>query len=75
MRVEIILTKIVGGNDEEEIVTLELIPKNEDQKLPKKPQIQSCITQFFKNNKKWVLSDSILKKILALYFSEIFLFS
>ena len=21
----------------------------------KKPQIQSCITQFFKNNKKWVL--------------------
>ena len=43
---------IVGGNDEEEMVTLELIPKNEDQKLPKKPQIQSCITQFFKNNKK-----------------------
>ena len=35
---------IVGGNDEEEMVTLELIPKNEDQKLPKKPQIQSCIT-------------------------------
>ena len=43
---------IVGGNDEEEMVTLELIPENEDQKLPKKPQIQSCITQFFKNNKK-----------------------
>ena len=25
---------IVGGNDEEEMVTLELIPENEDQKLP-----------------------------------------
>ena len=43
---------IVPKNDEEEMVTLELIPKNEDQKLPNKPQIQSCITQFFKNNKK-----------------------
>ena len=39
---------IVGGNDEEEMVTLELIPENEDQRLPKKPQVQSCITQFFK---------------------------
>ena len=29
---------------EEEIVTLELVPENEDQKLPKKPQIESCIT-------------------------------
>ena len=36
---------IVGGNDEEEMVTLELIPENEDQLLPKKPQVQSCITQ------------------------------
>ena len=27
---------IVGGNDEEETVTFELIPDNEDQKLPKK---------------------------------------
>ena len=26
--------------------------ENEDQKLPKKPEIQSCITQLFKNNKK-----------------------
>ena len=40
---------IVGGNDGEETVTLELIPENEDQRLPKKPQVQSCITQFFKN--------------------------
>ena len=42
---------IVGGNDEEEMVTLELIPENEDQRLPEKPQVQSCITQFFKNKK------------------------
>ena len=39
---------IVGGNDEEEMVTLELISETEDQKLPRKPQIQSGITQFFK---------------------------
>ena len=25
--------------------------RSEDQKLPKKPQLQSCITQIFKNNK------------------------
>ena len=61
---------IVGGNDEEEMVTLELIPKNEDQKLPKKPQIQSCITQFFKSNKKWVLSDSMLKKYKRFIFPK-----
>ena len=30
------------------MVTLELIPENEDQKLPKKPQIQSCIPIFQK---------------------------
>ena len=28
-------------------------------KVALKPQIQSCIKQFFKNNKKWVLSDSM----------------
>ena len=27
-------------------------PEIEERKLPEKPQIQSCITQFFKNNKK-----------------------
>ena len=42
---------IVGENDEDEMVTLEFIPEIEEQKLPEKPQIQSCITQFFKNNK------------------------
>ena len=30
---------IVCENDEEEMVTLELIPENEDQRLPKKPQV------------------------------------
>ena len=41
----------------------------------KKPKIQSGITNFFKNNNKWVLSDSMLRKIQAIYiFSEIFLF-
>jgi len=39
-------------NDEEEMVTLELIPENKGQKLPKKPLIQSCITNFFSNNKE-----------------------
>ena len=42
---------LVGENDEDEMVTLEFIPEIEEPKLPKKPQIQSCITQFFKNNK------------------------
>ena len=42
---------LVGENDEDEMVTLEFIPEIEEQKLPEKPQIQSCITQFFKNNK------------------------
>ena len=44
------------------------------QKLSKKPRIQSWITQFFKNNKKWVLSDSMLKKIQVIYFFKILLF-
>ena len=39
------------------MVTLELIPEKKDQELPKKPQIPSCITQFFRNSKKWVLND------------------
>ena len=39
-------------NDEDEI-TLEFIPEIEEQKLSGKPQVQSCITQFFKNN-KWL---------------------
>ena len=33
------------------MVTLELIPESEDRALSKKPQIPSCITQFFENNK------------------------
>ena len=37
-----------GANDEDEMVTLEFIPKFGGQKLPEKPQVQSCITQFFK---------------------------
>ena len=32
----------------------------------KKPQIQSCITWFFKKNKKWVLSCWMLKKSMYL---------
>ena len=44
--------QIKCGNNEEEMVTLKLIPENEDHQLSKKPQFQSCITQFFKNNKK-----------------------
>ena len=31
------------------------MPEYEDQKLPKKPQSQSCKTQFFKNIKKMSL--------------------
>ena len=42
---------LVGANDEDEMVTLEFIPEIEEQKLPEKPQVQSCITQFFKKNK------------------------
>ena len=52
MRVEIILTKIDGGNDEEEIVTLELIPKNEDQKLPKNLKFSPALHNFSKIIKK-----------------------
>ena len=32
-----------------------LIPEKEDQEMPNKPQIQSCITQFFKNIEKRLL--------------------
>ena len=32
------------------------------------PQIQSCITQFFKNNKKWVLFCSMLKENQWIFF-------
>ena len=39
------------------------ISKKEDQESPKKPQIKSCIAIVSKNKKKWVLSDSMLKKI------------
>ena len=53
------------------MVTLELIPENEDQKLPKKPQIQSCIAKFFKNNKKMSLKRLNVEKIQAINFSEI----
>ena len=49
------------------MVTLELIPENEDQRLPKKPQVQSCITQFFKN-KKWVLFGSVFKENQCIFF-------
>ena len=70
---------ILGGNDKEEIVTLELInevevTENEDHKPPKKPQIQSCITQFFKINKKMSLKRLNVEKIQAIYFSEILFF-
>ena len=37
------------------------MPENEDTKLPKKPQIQSCITQFFKNTKKMSLKKGSKK--------------
>ena len=36
----------------------------------KKLKIQSCITQFLKNNKKWVLSDSMLKKYRLFVFPK-----
>ena len=39
---------IVGGNDEEEMVTLELIPENEDQKLPKKLKFSPALQNFLK---------------------------
>ena len=32
------------------MVTLEFIPEMKEQKLPERPQIQSFIRQFFKNN-------------------------
>ena len=65
---------LVGENDEDEMVTLEFIPESEEQKspemeerkLPEKPQIQSCITQFFKNNKNDLLDDR--KKSSFLFF-------
>ena len=52
------------------MITFELTLKNEDQKFPKKPKIQSCITQFFKSNKKWVLSDLMLKKYKRFIFPK-----
>ena len=42
---------LVGENDEDNMITLDFIPEIEEQKLPEKPQIQSCITKFFKNYK------------------------
>ena len=44
----IVTFRVIEGLRIEEMVTFELIPENEDQRLPKKPQVQSCITQFFK---------------------------
>ena len=35
----------------DEMVILEFIPEIEEQKLHIKPKIQSCVTQFFENNK------------------------
>ena len=68
---------ILGGNDKEEIVTLELInevevTENEDHKLPKNLKFSAALHNFSKIIKKWVLSDSMLKNI---YFSGILLFS
>ena len=58
-------------NDEEEMVTLEKIPENEDQELSKKPEIQSEITNFFqKKNIKCLFSGSMFQNIKA-FFSEI----
>ena len=56
------------------MVTLEFIPESEEQKspeieerkFPEKPQIQSCVTQFFKNNKNDLLDDR--KKSSFLFF-------
>ena len=39
---------IVGGNDEEEMVTLELILENEDQKLPKNLKFSLALHNFSK---------------------------
>ena len=48
------------------MVTLEKIPENEDQELPKKPEIQSEITNFFqKKNIKCLFSGSMFQKIKA----------
>ena len=35
--------------------------------MPKKPQVQSCITQFFKN-KKWVFFGSVFKENQCIFF-------
>ena len=43
---------IVGENEEDEMVTIDCIPEIQELKLPEKPQIQSCIAQFFKSNKE-----------------------
>ena len=43
---------LVGKNDEDEMATFEFIPEIEEEKLAEKPQIQSCLTQLFKNNEK-----------------------
>ena len=62
---------LVGENDEDEMVTLEFIPEIEEQKLPEKPQIQSCITQFFKNN-KWLAQR--LKKYALIFLLKSFVY-
>ena len=50
---------IVGGNDEEEMVTLELIPEKEDQQLPKTSNLVLHNTIFQKNKKKNIFSYNV----------------
>ena len=42
--------------------------KNEDRKLPKKPEIQSCITEFYKNDKKMNLKRLNVEKNIGYLF-------
>ena len=44
--------------------------KNEDRKLPKKPQIQSCITEFYKNDKKMNLKRLNVEKNIGYLFFQ-----
>ena len=37
---------VTGSEQEEEVITLVLVPENQEHKLPKNPQIQSLITTF-----------------------------
>ena len=58
---------IASGNDEEEMATLELIPENEDQQLPKK---NSKTVMHSKNNEKWFLRNPTLPKISTFWLGQ-----